>query len=815
MSNITLPTSGSRNWGAGLNHYLDNLRVRMEKIENSINEQNDNNAQLIGFAGSGVVGECTIGYNSSEKAITFDGHVYISGVNPSYHQLSSSKYNISTQLQQITDNNPRFVFLKKNGSNFEISIKENFTDIDYFYILIGSIIKNGSNFNFQYYYYSSGKTLIQHQYELQHGWADLDSNNCALKLTVTNSLPYVSIDEGGYVIYCGGIGQNNIRLTNTTSIGGTSPITSVTKRYYFKDETGKTTPTFLGTSNIGLAPGDGQGGYYRLLVDIFGNFIIQKSSVTDKLADNSIAFAEQQLLNASFLKIDTWQASFPIEILRFGYNKETITNNEYIQGLGTSGFSGFYVVKSIDNGIAPQLRDRIYLQQNNSVWLDSTRFKNNVSQNKNLKLHYKEGNTNVASYTYEFAPNTVVDSEWITVPENNYYEFDNYKIPVKFTMSKMSGRTITVHGWDWEGNNSVNTILENLTGGSKATLVYAGEFALYLNVSLPHDDLYECSWVVEVPVEFEREYPEIKDQLRHIFNTYVTGSTLSIEIQENVDWERIDFDCSTIESGTGIVLWEKTKTPRDIILRANDSYLSLKQDQSQIVSPSITLTSASYQLGLNASFPGEDAKTTFLRYSDKCFLHLDPKSQVRLQHSSNSWLSLDSNEILMGSNLRVTAGKSILISKGDLTSTDGNILLIKGNLTAVEGDILLAQGDLTLSQGNILLDNGYLNVSSDIRLKDNINIVKNNFTDIVKNVPIYNFNYKNSKELCIGMIAQELYSILPDKYKDVFVKQYSSSYLPDQLAISETKLIYLLWAAFQEEISKREKLEQRVNSLGV
>lgn len=812
MSNITLPTSGSTNWGAGLNHYLDNLRIRMEKIENSINAQNDNSAKLIGFAGSGAVGECTISYNSSKKAITFDGHVYISGANPSYHQLSNSEYNISIQLQQITDNNPRFVFLKKNDSNFEISIKENFTDIDYSYILIGSIIKKGSSFNFQRYYYSSGKTLIQHQYELQHGWADLDSNNCALKLTVTNSLPSVSIEEGGYVIYCGGVGQTNIRLTNTTSIGGTPSITEIAKKYYFKDAPGNTTPTFLGTSNIQLAP-DGEAGYYRLLVDIFGNFIIQKSSITDRLADESIALAEQQLLNASFLKIDTWQAAFPIEILRFGYNKETITNNEYTQGFSTSGFSGFHVVKSIDNGIAPQLRDRIYLQQNNSVWLDSTQFKNDVYQNSNLKLRYEAGNGSLNTYFYLIEPNIVVDSEWITVSNNDYYEFkdyksDDYKIPITFRMSKKTGRTIIVHGWNWRGETSIDTTLESIItyGSSVEFLITEGEFAIYLEVTCPDDDIYECSWRIDGPEEFKTEYSEA-EQLEYIFRNFLRDAFIpSIEIQDKVNSDQVDFDCSTIESGNGIVLWEKTKTPRSIRLLSDDIFLGSGERGLSVSPERVTAISSSFQLsclpahsslGLNSYYNGE--WSTHLSYNSSCYLHLK-SSEARL-YGGNSWLSLNSNEILMGNNLRMYSGKSMTISNGNLTLT-------KGNLT-------LTQGDLTLTQGNILLNNGHLDVASDIRLKDNINIIKNNFTDVVKNVSIYNFNYKNSKELCIGMIAQELYSILPDKYKDVFVKQYSSSYLPDQLAISETKLIYLLWAAFQEEISKREKLEQRVNSLGV
>lgn len=104
---------------------------------------------------------------------------------------------------------------------------------------------------------------------------------------------------------------------------------------------------------------------------------------------------------------------------------------------------------------------------------------------------------------------------------------------------------------------------------------------------------------------------------------------------------------------------------------------------------------------------------------------------------------------------------------------------------------------------------GYFNATSDMRAKENIR--KSNFSalSIINSLPIYNFNYKNSDKPSIGVIAQEAARFDIDDFS--LVENIEASGKDnDFMSIKESKLIYILWKAIQEQQEEIEDLKKQL-----
>ena len=95
---------------------------------------------------------------------------------------------------------------------------------------------------------------------------------------------------------------------------------------------------------------------------------------------------------------------------------------------------------------------------------------------------------------------------------------------------------------------------------------------------------------------------------------------------------------------------------------------------------------------------------------------------------------------------------------------------------------------------------------SDKRLKDNIEDVDDECSEIIKKVNVKTFNFKSDdkKKNHIGFIAQELKEILPDKFEAVVNKD------GDYMGINYGKVSAILWKALQEEMTKTAYLESKL-----
>lgn len=107
-----------------------------------------------------------------------------------------------------------------------------------------------------------------------------------------------------------------------------------------------------------------------------------------------------------------------------------------------------------------------------------------------------------------------------------------------------------------------------------------------------------------------------------------------------------------------------------------------------------------------------------------------------------------------------------------------------------------------------------INFTSDRRLKTNITPVQSSLLEGLLNTEISTFNYTSNPDATksIGLMAQDIEINFP-QLKDQLVTISEENGLSDKRSIKETKLVYVLWKALQEEAQKRKELEDKVEKL--
>lgn len=103
----------------------------------------------------------------------------------------------------------------------------------------------------------------------------------------------------------------------------------------------------------------------------------------------------------------------------------------------------------------------------------------------------------------------------------------------------------------------------------------------------------------------------------------------------------------------------------------------------------------------------------------------------------------------------------------------------------------------------------YFNATSDRRAKDNINPLNIKAIDIIKNTPLYTFNYKDLNTPSIGIMAQDIKDIKINDFGFV-INENASGENGDYMTLRESKLIYLLWKAIQEQQAEIEELKNKL-----
>ena len=113
------------------------------------------------------------------------------------------------------------------------------------------------------------------------------------------------------------------------------------------------------------------------------------------------------------------------------------------------------------------------------------------------------------------------------------------------------------------------------------------------------------------------------------------------------------------------------------------------------------------------------------------------------------------------------------------------------------------------SSGNLYAT--YFYGTSDRRLKENIKDLDLNCLDLVNNINLREFSWKADEKHkpVIGAIAQELNQVLPEKYRHEFIGGQETK--DEYLSINDSKLVYLLIGAIQEQQKEIESLKAKID----
>lgn len=147
----------------------------------------------------------------------------------------------------------------------------------------------------------------------------------------------------------------------------------------------------------------------------------------------------------------------------------------------------------------------------------------------------------------------------------------------------------------------------------------------------------------------------------------------------------------------------------------------------------------------------------------------------------------------------------------ELTLTDnGNKRFLIGSGSAGTWSDIGTNGKVYTQSGSLYAT--YFYGTSDRRLKENIKDLDLNCLDLVNNINLREFSWKADKEHkpTIGAVAQELRQVLPEKYVHEFIGGQETN--DEYLSINDSKLVYLLIGAIQEQQKEIESLKAKIDS---
>lgn len=107
----------------------------------------------------------------------------------------------------------------------------------------------------------------------------------------------------------------------------------------------------------------------------------------------------------------------------------------------------------------------------------------------------------------------------------------------------------------------------------------------------------------------------------------------------------------------------------------------------------------------------------------------------------------------------------------------------------------------------------YFNARSDARAKENIQPATYSALDIIKQLPIYNYNYKNNpNERMTGILAQDLLKVQPENL-DLVSNKNATGIDGDYMSIKNDKLMFVLMKAIQEQQEEIQALKEEIKNL--
>ncbi len=170
------------------------------------------------------------------------------------------------------------------------------------------------------------------------------------------------------------------------------------------------------------------------------------------------------------------------------------------------------------------------------------------------------------------------------------------------------------------------------------------------------------------------------------------------------------------------------------------------------------------------------------------------------------------------------AGKSDDTSISLITTTDTNNKTTRAITYKAEehnfssGYVIIGDGgNATKEVNSLYIQNScnalYFNATSDVRAKTKVQHASFKALNIVKSLPVYTFNYKETGSPAIGLLAQDAAKISFGSDFSLVNNPTASGENGDYMTIKESKLIYILWKAIQEQQEQIKYLTSLVEDL--
>ena len=248
---------------------------------------------------------------------------------------------------------------------------------------------------------------------------------------------------------------------------------------------------------------------------------------------------------------------------------------------------------------------------------------------------------------------------------------------------------------------------------------------------------------------------------------------------------------TTINTDLGYIITSEAENQK---INKTISILNI-QNVEQLKFPFGTINSANNTIW---EFIGESDRQ--IKINSKTELNLYSATKTYLQAGSD-----DNTSITLASTTAGTATTSIITYKAkEHNFNTGYVTIGTGGNATKEANSLYIQNSC-----NAL----YFNATSDVRAKTNLQHASFKALNIIKSLPIYTFNYKETGSPAIGLIAQDAVKISFGSDFSLVNNPTASGENGDYMTIKESKLIYILWKAIQEQQEQINDLISLVRDL--
>ena len=253
----------------------------------------------------------------------------------------------------------------------------------------------------------------------------------------------------------------------------------------------------------------------------------------------------------------------------------------------------------------------------------------------------------------------------------------------------------------------------------------------------------------------------------------------------------------------------EVKDTRDIATTNTDlGYIITSEAERQSINKIISIPNIQKITKLDFSSVGSIQSTTdntTLQFLGAANKKVEIKSLTELNLYGTTRTYLQANTADTSINLASNATSSTIIYKAAEHNFASGYVVIGsvGSEDKVDGSLYIQNSCNAL----------YFNATSDIRAKTNLQHASFKALNIVKSLPVYTFNYKETGSPSIGLIAQDAAKISFGSDFSLVNNETASGENGDYMTIKESKLIYILWKAIQEQQEQINYLTSLVKDL--